>query len=76
MEKCYELWHLKSRNVVGDLDTLDEVLDILSDAARDHGIEEVKDYAILVYLGEESSLYAQAEELASIVERHMHALSN
>jgi hypothetical protein len=74
MDKSYELWHLRSGNLVGVFDTLEMVLDVLSDAAKDHGIDEVKDYAVLEYVGEESSAYAQTEELASLVERHMHAM--
>jgi hypothetical protein len=75
MDKCYELWHLKSGNAVGDFDTLEEVLDILSDAAREYGIAEVKDYGLLEFQGQESTVYAQPDELASLVEKHMHAMS-
>lgn len=75
MDKGYELWHLKSGNLVGVFDTLDEVLDVMGHAAKDYGIDEVKDFGILEYVGEDSSVYAQADELASLVEKHFHSMS-
>jgi hypothetical protein len=74
MDKIYQLWDLSTGNVVGDFDTIEEVLAELSDEAKEHGIEAVRDYGLLEFLGDKSSVYAQPDDLVNLVTEHMHSL--
>jgi hypothetical protein len=74
MARFYELLDLQSSNVVGTYDSVDAVLDDMSNAVREHGMEAVEGYILLLIDGEEQSAFAQPEELVDLVQKHMHAL--
>jgi hypothetical protein len=66
----YELWDMKSRNVIGGYRSKAEALAVVRDAIGRHG----RDYADLLFLGCEdkngrSHPIAQGQELADLAQR-------
>jgi hypothetical protein len=75
MDKFYQLWDWTSGNVAGEWDTVEEALDDIARAYDKAGMEMTDDYGLLMFNGDEESIYAQGQELVDLVKTHKHAMS-
>jgi hypothetical protein len=66
---------MTSRNMVGDFDSVDEVLDTLSRAYDEVGIKVTNDYMLLEVDGDSDSIYVEGKELVVLIQTHKHAIS-
>jgi hypothetical protein len=76
MKTSYHLICLRSSNVVGSYDSVEAVLDNMSDAALQHGIAAIEEYGLLMIEGKVQKAVAQDEELAKLIVDHMNSLSH
>lgn len=76
MDDFYELIDLKSGNLAGDYDNIDDALSALHNIAERDGNSAIDHFSLMQIHDDDQSLVAMAEDLVTLVESFGHRIGH